>query len=145
MIIIIIIIIIITAFIVIIIITIIIIIIITIIIITIIIIIIIIIFTIIIIIIIIIIFNSRRSTLKTDAMFKAWTVIYDDCNLTCNTAPFWLQMLSLISHQWDNKVVFNLESWILKANDWKWAECMTSWLIACWVCFWRYCQSTIKS
>ena len=37
----------------------------------------------------------------------------DTCNLTCNRAPFLLQNMSLISHQWDNKVVLNLESCIL--------------------------------
>ena len=33
-----------------------------------------------------------------------------NCNLTCNRAPFLLQIMSLISHQWYNKVVLNLES-----------------------------------
>ena len=36
---------------------------------------------------------------------------YDNCNLTWNRAPFLLQIMSLMSHQWGNKVVLNLESW----------------------------------
>ena len=32
---------------------------------------------------------------------------YDNCKLTCNRAQFLLQIMSLISHQWDNNVVLN--------------------------------------